>query len=275
MNVFYSIFKIVPRTIFTWKNAYCQYPFLTDKNNLYNIGYGHKNFRGFINVNKEKGISMKSILYNETFTRISEEKRNKILQTATNEFAEHGFESANINTIAKKSGISIGAMYSYFNSKENLFITIIQYAVETLKSVLDEIMLSDHDLLFKLEKIIQAIQLNSRENVQLTKLYGQLTAENRSDLISQIVSDMESVSADIYTKFLEQAQNEKIIRDDINVNLFAFFLDNLFITLQFSYSCEYYKKRMKIFVGEDIFENDDLVAEQLLEFIKSAFLFNV
>ena len=218
---------------------------------------------------------MKSVLYNETFTRISEEKRNKILQTAINEFAEHGFESANINTIAKKSGISIGAMYSYFNSKEDLFSTITQYAVETLKSILDEIMSSDNDLLVKLEKIIKAIQVNSRQNVLLTKLYGQLTAANRTDLISQIVSDMESVSADLYTTILEQAQNEKIIRDDINVNLFAFFLDNLFITLQFSYSCEYYKKRLQIFVSEDIFDHDHLVAEQLLEFIKGAFLFKV
>lgn len=215
---------------------------------------------------------MKSILYNESFTKISVDKRNKILQTAINEFAEHGFQNANINVIAKKSGISIGAMYSYFSSKEDLFSTIIHYAVDTLKSVLDEIMLSDDDLLCKLKNIIKAIQENSRTNELLTKLYGQLTAENRCDLISQIVSEIESVSANLYTRFLEEAQKENMIRDDIDVKLFAFFLDNLFISLQFSYSCEYYKERFKIFTNENIFDNDDLVAEQLMKFIQSAFL---
>lgn len=217
-------------------------------------------------------MNMKPALYNDSFTKISEEKRNRILQTAITEFANHGFDSANINVIAKNSGISIGSMYSYFVSKEDLFFTVAHYAAETLKAVLDEIMLSEDDLLCKLEKIIKAIQLNSRTNELLTKLYGQLTAENRPDLISQIVLDIESVSANLYTSFLEKAQKEKIIRDDINVKLFAFFLDNLFISLQFSYSCEYYKERLKIFTSEDIFNNDDLVAEQLMKFIKSAFL---
>jgi len=163
-------------------------------------------------------------------------------------------------------------MYSYFSSKEDLFSTVAHYAAETLKAVLDEIMLSEDDLLCKLEKIIKAIQLNSRTNLLLTKLYGQLTAENRPDLISQIVLDIESVSANLYTSFLEKAQKEKIIREDINIKLFAFFLDNLFVSLQFSYSCEYYKERLKIFTSEDIFDDDDLVAEQLMKFIKSAFL---
>ena len=215
---------------------------------------------------------MSAALYKDSFIKISEEKRNRILQTATAEFANHGFDSANINVIAKNSGISIGSMYSYFSSKEDLFSTVVHHAAETLKSVLDEIMLSEEELLVKLEQIIKAIQLNSRTNVLLTKLYGQLTAENRPDLISKIVSEIESVSAELYSSFLEKAQKEKLIREDIDVKLFAFFLDNLFVSLQFSYACEYYKERLKIFAGEGILEKDDLVAEQMMKFIKGAFL---
>ena len=217
-------------------------------------------------------MHMCAALYNDSFTKISEEKRSRILKTATTEFANHGFDSANINVIAKNSGISIGSMYSYFSSKEDLFSTVVHHAAETLKSILDEIMQSEEDLLIKLERIIKAIQLNSRTNVLLTKLYGQLTAENRPDLISKIVSEIESVSAELYSSFLEKAQKEKLIREDIDVKLFAFFLDNLFVSLQFSYACEYYKERLKIFAGEDVFEKDDLVAEQMMKFIKGAFL---
>ena len=65
---------------------------------------------------------MKIALYNESFTKISEEKRNKILRTATNDFAEHGFQNANINVIAKKSEISIGANVLLFQQQRGIVL---------------------------------------------------------------------------------------------------------------------------------------------------------
>ena len=38
--------------------------------------------------------------------------------------------------------------------------------------------------------------------------------------------------------------------------------------LQFSYACSITKERMKIFVGDDVFNNDELVASQLMKFIR-------
>ena len=98
-----------------------------------------------------------------------------------------------------------------------------------------------------------------------------MTTESYSELVWKIVSDMEGVSAELYSSLIIQAQQEGLVREDIDPKMFAFFLDNLFIQLQFSYSCEYYKERLKMFVGVDVFEKDDLVAEQLLKFIKGAF----
>lgn len=215
---------------------------------------------------------MKQNLYNDSFLKISEEKRNNILQVAISEFSDHGLESANINVIAKKSGISIGSMYSYFKSKEDLYSLAACHAVETLKSVLDNIMKEDDDLLVIIEKIIRAIQHHSRININLTKLYNQMTVGNRTDLTFQIVSEVENVSASLYTSIIEKAQKEKLIRSDADPKLFAFFLDNLFVSLQFSYSCSYYIERFKIYAGNDIFDKDEEVAAQLIQFIKSAFL---
>ncbi|KUO74666.1 MAG: AcrR family transcriptional regulator [Clostridia bacterium BRH_c25] len=209
--------------------------------------------------------------YTESFERITEEKRNKIFESAITEFAEHGFDSANINKIAQNAGVSIGSMYKYFNSKEDLFLTIIHFGVEATKAVLEEIMRGEGDLLTRIEKIIKAIQFQSRSNVHLTMLYNEMAIESHSDLVWKIVSDMEGVTAGLYSSLIKEAQEAGTVRKDIDAKLFAFFLDNLFILLQFSYSCEYYKERLKLFVGEDVFGKDELVAEQLLKFIKGAF----
>ncbi|MDD3840279.1 MAG: TetR/AcrR family transcriptional regulator [Clostridia bacterium] len=212
--------------------------------------------------------------HKESFDRIPEEKRNKILKAAINEFAEHGFDGANINYIAERAGISIGSMYTYFSSKEDLYLTTIHLGVETLKTVLEEIICSQGDLFNKIEKIIKAIQSYSRSNADLTKLYNEMATENHSELVWKIVSDMEGLTAKLYSSLIEQAQREGKIRQDADAKLFAFFLDNLFMLLQFSYSCEYYKERFKMFVDQDIFDKDDLVVEQLMKFIKGAFFWN-
>jgi len=44
--------------------------------------------------------------------------------------------------------------------------------------------------------------------------------------------------------------------------------------MQFSYSCDYYKERMKIFCGEDVENRDEEMISQLLKFLESAFTFN-
>ncbi len=213
---------------------------------------------------------MKSDYFKESFNRLSDEKKKRILDAATVEFSEYGFHSANINTIAQKSGISVGSIYKYFDNKEDLFLTVIHFGVDTLKTVLDEIMQRDDGLESRIEKIIKAIQFHSRSNVYLTKLYNEMATESHSTLVWKIVSEMEGATAGLYSSFIKEAQDEGKIRPDIDAKFFAFYLDNLFILLQFSYACEYYKDRMKLFIGQDVLDQDELVVAQLMKFIKGA-----
>ncbi|MEI6100455.1 MAG: TetR/AcrR family transcriptional regulator [Eubacteriales bacterium] len=210
--------------------------------------------------------------YKEPFTKISQEKRDTILQAATFEFAERGFDSANINVIAQKAGISVGSIYKYFGSKEDFFLTTIDTGVETLKSILDGIMGEEKDLMGRIRRIIRAVQTYSRSDAQLTKLYNEMATESHSELVWKIVSDMEGATAGRYADMIGEAKEAGILREGIDTRLFAFFLDNLFILLQFSYACEYYKERLKLYVDENVLGQDDLVEEQLLLFIRGAFL---
>ena len=53
--------------------------------------------------------------------------------------------------------------------------------------------------------------------------------------------------------------------------LFAYLLDNVFMMLQFSISCDYYKERFKVYMGEDVENKDGFIIEQTLKFVKAAF----
>lgn len=50
----------------------------------------------------------------------------KIQQAALDEFSEKGFRGASLRQIAKHAGVTTGACYGYFSSKEALFASIVE-----------------------------------------------------------------------------------------------------------------------------------------------------
>lgn len=62
---------------------------------------------------------------NETFFNLPEEKREKILNAAKEEFTEHEFNKARVSNIIKNASIPRGSFYQYFENLEDLYFYII------------------------------------------------------------------------------------------------------------------------------------------------------
>ena len=58
-----------------------------------------------------------------------------ILSAAMQEFLEKGFKSASLRNIVKKAGVTTGAFYGYYDSKEALFEALVGGAVRLLSTV--------------------------------------------------------------------------------------------------------------------------------------------
>ena len=56
----------------------------------------------------------------------TEATRRKLLAAARRVFARHGFEAARIDDIAVEAGHTRGAFYANFNSKEDLFLVLLE-----------------------------------------------------------------------------------------------------------------------------------------------------
>jgi hypothetical protein len=48
--------------------------------------------------------------------------RDRIIRAATRVFAEHGFHRATMQDIVRESGLSVGAIYTYFKGKSDLIL---------------------------------------------------------------------------------------------------------------------------------------------------------
>lgn len=65
--------------------------------------------------------------------------RERLLETATELFAEKGYAGASVREIVEKAGVSKPVLYYYFKSKEGLFYAILEWAAGVQQNVLNEI----------------------------------------------------------------------------------------------------------------------------------------
>jgi len=186
--------------------------------------------------------------HRKTFDRIDPERRAMILRVAMTEFASKGFAATGINDLARKAGISIGSLYSYFASKEDLFLAVIDMGSDTLERELSEIDPSA-GFFTCLEALIRKARHAADRYPELNQIYLDSTTQGLSALAARLSNRLEAVTAKLYRRLFAAGQASGELRQDIDPGYAAFCLDNLIVMLQFSYSSDYYRDRMRIMVG--------------------------
>jgi len=63
-------------------------------------------------------------------TKILDLKRETILGAATKVFEEHGYQTMKITDLAREVGISVGSIYSIFESKDQLYMAYIHRQID-------------------------------------------------------------------------------------------------------------------------------------------------
>jgi AcrR family transcriptional regulator len=213
--------------------------------------------------------ALKMVKHNkEAFDRIPEEKRMRILDSAMEEFSSMGFGNANINEIARNAGISIGSMYNYFTSKEDLFLTLVNHGYKLLEEAIAGVNLEEGDIFDKLERLLRAAQDHAKKNRKMIQVYLDMTSEGLASLSKRLSRKMVSISAEFYHRLIIMARQAGIIRQDIDEKVAAYCIDNLILVLQFSYTTEYYRERMKIFAGKNALKDDETIIRGIMHFIR-------
>lgn len=63
-------------------------------------------------------------------------RRRQILDAARTQFAEHGFSGTSMADVVAASGLSTGAIYRYFRSKDELVVAVCEQASENFPTAL-------------------------------------------------------------------------------------------------------------------------------------------
>jgi TetR/AcrR family transcriptional regulator len=202
------------------------------------------------------------------FERLSEEKRRTILDSAAAEFSRSGFTAAKVDHIAEKAGISVGSLYKYFGSKGNCFLAVLDDGLRELEERLEQIMSSETESWARIEAIVRLIPEHSRRNAEVLRLYHEVGGAGLSALSEEFCRRFEGMSGRCYSALLAEARAAGLVRPELDERYAAFFLDNIFMSLQFAFSCDYYKTRKAVYLGPERDEDDEALVARTLEFLR-------
>jgi len=68
----------------------------------------------------------------QRFDKLDPDRREQLLDTAAREFADNGYESASLQRVIEKAGISKGSLYYYFENKADLFTSVLSKLTRAL-----------------------------------------------------------------------------------------------------------------------------------------------
>ena len=208
--------------------------------------------------------------WTSTFERISEGKRRRVLDSAKKAFARHGYAGANVNVVAKEAGISVGSLYQYFQTKENLFLTLIEESHGTLTTVIDDILARLPGFFDRVEALLRAAVDWSRKDPDLLNLYIACTTQELAPLAAKLSGRIESVAAERYRQMVAEAKSRGEIDPGVSDGVAAFCLDNLFLVVQFSFGSAYYRERLGLFLGSKTADDAEAVIRGVIGFIRQA-----
>lgn len=215
-------------------------------------------------------INKKEKFHKDTFDKTTEDRRKKVLEVAIDEFASKGYSATSINDISKKSNVSIGALYSYFASKEDLFLSIVNTAYYTMEEILNDVSKNSKDIFDCVERMLTASRKFAIQYSKLNQIYLDITTQALTHLSVRLSDKLEIITPELLSNFINAAKNEGKIRKDIDERVAAFCIDNIFTMYQFSFSSDYYRERLKIYIGEDKWNDIESVEKSILKFIRSA-----
>ena len=69
-------------------------------------------------------------MFRETFNNLPDEKRNRILACAIDEFSENSYQAASISNVVRKADIAKGSFYQYFEDKKAFYSFLVEFASE-------------------------------------------------------------------------------------------------------------------------------------------------
>lgn len=103
-------------------------------------------------------------------------RRAQILRAAAAVFARQGYQGARMDDIVKESGLSKGALYWYFRSKEELAVEVVHHSLRREELGMEAALAQDAPALIRLERLARTFAREMAQSPERAHLALELLA---------------------------------------------------------------------------------------------------
>jgi len=156
------------------------------------------------------------------FKNLDPEKQEAVLRAAGEEFANNGLSGASINRIIQKSGMSKGAVYYYFEDKEDLFATVVERSTQRMMAEIGwpalEVLGPDEFWDALMELTHRSIEFAQRDEwwIKMARAFHRSRYESGA---GPAVERLRNVGRDWWAAIIARGQTLGVIRTDLPLDL--------------------------------------------------------
>lgn len=183
----------------------------------------YNDFKKIVNISKEE-ISGQILEQNRDSIKVKKEKKVienliRIIDATLDICSKKSFQAMSIRDLAAQSGLSRGALYSYFTNKEELLVLIQTQGREIAHRVLTEQIVNATGPVEQLRLAIKS-HIYLSEAMQTWFYFTYIEARNLSREEQKRAIESELQTEKIFVDIISEGVKQKIFRDD-NVVLVA------------------------------------------------------
>lgn len=202
-----------------------------------------------------------------TFNRLDDDKKERVMRAAIEEFQAHGFENAKIEGIAQNAGVAKGSIYQYFDDKKELFLYSVTWAIENFMKMIDrQTPLKDMD-------VYEYFLSGSRERFEMIRKEPLLISfaidfsqGKYGSLAVEINRELKRVGEEYELKLIANGKKRGTIRDDLDDKILLLFFQG--VTEKFNMEILAMAKNFESELSEEQFNETESLVKSMVTLLK-------
>lgn len=135
------------------------------------------------------------------------EKRRLLIEAAKQEFLQKGYNKASLRNICSKAGMTTGALYFFFENKEDLYSSIINPPLEELKKMIMEHFKEDREFMIN----IDSLDLGDIDHSDLSEMLVKHIYKNYDSFVLLLSGSKEDALESIIDEFVELIEKSTVL----------------------------------------------------------------
>src|ERR687886_807946 len=167
----------------------------------------------------ERDTKKKTAMRQKFTPRYKTELKEKIMQSAMENFAKNGFDRTRMEDIAAAAGLAKVTLYLYFKNKEDLFYAICDHNLEELRNQLSRLFNRKENIMLDAERFYDEYQKGSLG--EDTIWFEMIALSTRNPRLKKILSENQRKVHQVVKEFLKKQIERGFLTEDINIDIVA------------------------------------------------------